>query len=96
MFKYSALGIGYAWKPSTINVKVGDEVTIRWTFPSTITDVTIGPFTTSSPTTNKYDGNGFNLPRSHSSKFNIIKNDEPNFTICLGIYASILVVYDVL
>ena len=54
--------MGFAWNPQVTRAQVGDEIEFVWELPQGIQFVVIGPFTTSDPVTQEYDGNGFNVP----------------------------------
>ena len=60
LFRIAAYGIGYAWNPSTLEIKAGDLVAFSWSFPDLVEgSKTVGLFTTSDPSSEEYDGVGF-------------------------------------
>lgn len=72
----SGEGIGFAWSPLTLRVRIGDSVTWKWEF-----DVAKGSvygaivFTTASPTDDEYDGVGFRSSTVKSQKgVTVLKN----------------------
>ena len=65
----SALGIGYQWKPSTLEIAAGDEVHFLWSRPRFVEGKTTTLFTVSSPTAKSYDKNGFQVGPSIDGEF---------------------------
>ena len=55
----SDLGIGFAWKPSSLNVKVGDTVHWKWTTPDLVQGVKYKVEQTANALANESKSNGF-------------------------------------
>ncbi|CAK8674402.1 unnamed protein product [Clavelina lepadiformis] len=67
----AAYGIGYAWNPSTLEIQAGDLVAFSWSFPDLVEGSnTVGLFTTSDPSSEEYDGVGFEAQPAALGRFN--------------------------
>ncbi len=57
---FLAFGVGYAWNPSTLEIKLGDIVRWSWTTSSFVVGIGFRVQQTESPLSLEYNGQGFN------------------------------------
>ena len=69
--RHFKFGPGYVWEPATLTVRPGDEVRWSWNLPVPQEGTGIAVHSTSSASTNEYDGMGFNS-QTKSSKGNLL------------------------
>ena len=65
---HAAYGLGYGWNPSTVNMKVGDLLSVHWSISAWLDKSVIGLYSTDSAMNNTYDGEGFQAAASREGK----------------------------
>ncbi|CAK8682970.1 unnamed protein product [Clavelina lepadiformis] len=77
-------GRGYAWNPSTVNMKVGDLLSVHWSISAWLDKSLIGLYSTDSAMSNTYDGEGFQAPASREGQYRYRFNKVGKFHFSSG------------
>ncbi|XP_076824499.1 fibrocystin-L-like isoform X2 [Clavelina lepadiformis] len=77
-------GLGYGWNPSTVNMKVGDLLSVHWSISAWLDKSVIGLYSTDSAMNNTYDGEGFQAPVFREGKYQYRFNKVGKFHFSSG------------
>ncbi|CAK8682966.1 unnamed protein product [Clavelina lepadiformis] len=77
-------GRGYAWNPSTVNMEVGDLLSVHWSISAWLDKSAIGLYSTDSATNNTYDGEGFQADAFREGQYQYRFNKVGKFHFSSG------------